>query len=52
MRALIAALLMLVVVFSFLSSCGSEDLIFPGNPPPSGTAQNTPVNTATPDSSQ
>ena len=52
MRALIAALLLLAVVFSFLSSCGSEDLVFPGNPPPSGTAGNTPVNTATPGSNQ
>jgi hypothetical protein len=47
--ALTAALLLLAVVLSFLSSCGSEDLVFPGNAPPTGTAQNTPVNTATPD---
>jgi len=47
LRALVAALLLLALVLGLVSSCGSEDLIFPGEIP------NTPTpgpNTATPTS--
>jgi len=38
-RALIAALLLFALVLGLVSSCGSEDLVFPGNIPdtPTGT---------------
>ena len=43
-RALAAAVLLFAVVLGFLNSCGTGDLVFPGNIP----ATFTPVNTATP----
>jgi hypothetical protein len=42
--AFVVVLLLFLGVFLFLASCGSEDLVFPGNIP----ATLTPQNTATP----
>ena len=43
-RAAAAALLLFAAIVGFISSCGTDDLVFPGNIP----STFTPANTATP----
>lgn len=45
-RALVAALLLFAGVITLVSSCGGDDLVFPGNVPPT-VPPSTPQNTAT-----
>jgi hypothetical protein len=39
--ALVAALLLFGGTVAFIASCGSEDLVFPGNAPSTPTGSNT-----------
>jgi hypothetical protein len=45
-RALVAALLLFAGVITLINSCGGDDLVFPGNVPPT-EPQPTNQNTAT-----
>jgi energy-converting hydrogenase Eha subunit F len=39
--AFVVVLLLFLGVFLFMTSCGTEDLVFPGNIPATATSQNT-----------
>jgi hypothetical protein len=47
-RALLAALLMFAGILAFVSSCGTGDLVFPGQPAPTSVFTDTPGPTETP----